>query len=74
MLARFSQRGIENTKQVRGFKFQDAPQVLFPDGLAFDILPSIGSAPHFYESEQRMGTALADILALEPNRFRNQFK
>ena len=74
--SRFGQRGIEElAKQVRALlNFQDAPQVLFPDGLAFDILPSIGDAPHFAQSEQRMGTALADILALEPNRFRNRIQ
>ena len=74
--SRFGQRGIEElAKQVRGLlNFQDAPQVLFPDGLAFDILPSLGNAEHFAQSEQRMGTALADILALEPNRFRNRIQ
>lgn len=74
--SRFGQQGIEElAKQVRGLlNFQDAPQVLFPDGLAFDILPSMGDTPHIEYSEQNMSTALADILALEPNRFRNRIQ
>ena len=74
--SRFGQQGIEElAKQVRGLlNFQDAPQVLFPEGLAFDILPSMGRATYFAQSEQRMGTALADILVLEPNRFRNRIQ
>ena len=74
--SRFGQRGIEElAKQVRGLlNFQEAPQVLFPDGLAFDILPSIGDGTHVVESERQMSIALADILALEPNRFRHRIQ
>ena len=74
--SRFGQGGIEElAKQVRGLlNFQEAPQVVFPDGLAFDILPSVGEASNVVQSEHKMGIALADILALEPNRFRNRIQ
>ena len=74
--SRFGQQGIEElAKQVRGLlNFQDAPQVLFPDGLAFDMLPAIAESPSIGQPERQMSIALADILALEPNRFRNRLQ
>ena len=74
--SRFGQQGIEElAKQVRGLlNFQEAPQVLFPDGLAFDMLPAIGESPSVGHPERQMSMALADVLALEPNRFRNRIQ
>ena len=74
--SRFGQEGIsELAKQVRGLlNFQDAPQVVFPDGLAFDILPQIVETTNTKDAELHMSESLADVLALEPNRFRNRIQ
>ncbi len=74
--SRFGQRGIDElAKQVRGLlNFQDAPQAIFPDGLAFDVLPSLVGLQSSELSESKVGEALADLTLLEPHRFRNRIQ
>ncbi len=74
--SRFGQRGIDElAKQVRGLlNFQDAPQAIFPDGLAFDILPSLLGLQSAELSEAKVGESLADLTLLEPHRFRNRIQ
>ena len=56
--SRFGQQGIEElAKQVRGLlNFQEAPQVLFPDGLAFDMFPAIGTSTSIGHPESQLST------------------
>jgi len=74
--SRFGQQGIEElAKQVRGLlNFQDAPQSVFPDGLAFDILPSLEGLTDIGLTEEGAAHALADLTLLEQHRFRSRIQ
>jgi aspartate-semialdehyde dehydrogenase len=72
--SKFGQKGVEElAKQVRGLlNFQDAPQAVFPEGLAFDILPMVGDVEDATALEEGMSQALADLTLLEAHRFRHR--
>jgi len=74
--SRFGQSGIDElAKQVRGLlNFQDAPQVVFPDGLAFDILPTMDDVQSAPLTNQQISETMADLTLLEPHRFRNRLQ
>lgn len=75
--SRFGQRGIEElAQQVRALlNFQDSPQVVFPDGLAFDILPGIGlSEEGTSTAEEKVSGEMADVLLIEPHQVRTRIQ
>ena len=75
--SRFGQKGIEElAMQVRALlNFQDSPQKIFPDGLAFDLLPSIGSDEDGHSvAEDAIGYELSDLLLIEAHQVRTRIQ
>jgi aspartate-semialdehyde dehydrogenase len=73
--SRFGKKGIDElAQQVRALlNIQDSPNSVFPDGLAFDILPSIGpdsDGPTI--AEQTINQELSNVLQIQPDRFRTR--
>lgn len=72
--SRFGNAGMDELgKQVRALlSMQDAPQKLFPEGLAFDVLPSIGAIEENGQSatEILLSQELANILDMQEIFFR----
>jgi aspartate-semialdehyde dehydrogenase len=75
--SRFGQKGIEElAQQVRALlNLQDSPQKIFPDGLAFDLLPSIGGDEDGHSvAEDAIGQELSDLLMIESHQVRTRIQ